>query len=77
MADDLRGWINKVEEAGELKRIDGAHWDLEIGGITALSWEKGLNSPALLFENIVDYPSGYRVVTNTISTPNRIARSPK
>ncbi len=36
MANDLRDWIKEVEEAGELKRIEGAHWDLEIGGITSL-----------------------------------------
>jgi hypothetical protein len=47
MENDLRGWLDKVDRAGELKRIEGAHWDLEIGCITAMSWEKGLNSPAL------------------------------
>lgn len=73
MGSDLRSWLSRVDEAGELKRIDGAHWDLEMGCITALTWEKGLNSPALLFDNIPDYPAGYRVATNTISTPNRIA----
>ncbi|MEE9612040.1 MAG: UbiD family decarboxylase [Desulfatiglandales bacterium] len=73
MANDLRDWLDKVDGAGELKRIEGAHWDLEIGCITAMSWEKGLNSPALLFDGIKDYPSGYRVITNSISTPNRIA----
>jgi len=73
MVNDLRDWLDRADEIGELKRIDGAHWDIEIGCATALSWERRLNSPALLFDNIRDYPRGYRVATNTISTPNRIA----
>ena len=29
--DDVRQWIELVESMGELKRIDGADWNLEIG----------------------------------------------
>jgi len=29
--DDVRQWLDLVESMGELKRIDGADWDLEIG----------------------------------------------
>ncbi|MDP2643796.1 MAG: UbiD family decarboxylase [Desulfobacterales bacterium] len=73
MGSDLRAWINMIEDAGQLSRIEGAHWDLEIGCISGLSWEKGLQGPAILFDRIADYPAGYRVVTNTISNPDRIA----
>ncbi len=31
---DLRGWIGEVEKFGELKRIPGVDWDLEMGAIT-------------------------------------------
>ena len=31
---DLRGWIDAVEAFGELKRINGADWNLELGAIT-------------------------------------------
>ena len=30
----LRGWIEQVERMGELKRVNGASWDVEMGAIT-------------------------------------------
>src|ERR671918_285864 len=30
----LRGWLEHVEKMGELRRVDGAHWDVEMGAIT-------------------------------------------
>ena len=27
----LRGWIDTVDRLGELKRVSGAHWDVEMG----------------------------------------------
>jgi hypothetical protein len=48
---DLREWIEKVESMGKPLRIDGAHWDTEIGAITDLS-----NSvPALLLYYSIRY----------------------
>ncbi len=34
---DLRSWMAEVENLGELKRIDGADWDVEIGAVTTTS----------------------------------------
>jgi UbiD family decarboxylase len=62
---DLRSWLQDVDAKGKLKLIRGAHWDLEIGAITELMIKRKL-SPTLLFDNIVDYPSGYRVATNAV-----------
>jgi len=28
---DLRAWLDSVDEIGELKKIDGANWNEEIG----------------------------------------------
>lgn len=53
---DLRGRIEQLEAAGELKRIKAeVNWDLEIGGITRAVLDKRKFRPALLFENIKDY----------------------
>ena len=30
---DLRGWLEKLDKLGEFKKIEGAHWDREIGYI--------------------------------------------
>ncbi len=73
---DLRDWLRQVDEKGKLKVIRGAHWDCEIGGITELMIKKK-GSPALIFDDIVDYPSGYRITTNTVThaseDPGRVA----
>ena len=60
MINDLREFIERVEEVGESKVIDGVDWDLEIGAIT--EWAASVpGSPLLLFDNIKGYPGGYRV----------------
>ena len=58
---DLRQFIEKVDQLGELKRIEGAHWDLEIGALTFLVAENP-EPPALLFDKIEGYGEGYRVL---------------
>ncbi|MBI4334582.1 MAG: UbiD family decarboxylase [Chloroflexi bacterium] len=70
--DDLRAWLDKVAGRGELKQVDGADWDLEIGCVTALNWARP-NPPALLFDNILGYPRGYRVLTGVTSNARRTA----
>ncbi|MBI4330640.1 MAG: UbiD family decarboxylase [Chloroflexi bacterium] len=70
--DDLRAWLSKVAEAGELKQVDGADWDLEIGCLAALNWAKP-NPDALLFDNIEGYPKGFRVLTGSTSNARRVA----
>lgn len=70
---DLRDWIHCVDELGELKKIDGADWDVEIGAITELAHHRGEQSHALLFDQIQGYPEGYRVLSNTLNTVKRIA----
>lgn len=68
---DLRLFLDQLESFEELRTVKGADWNLEIGAITELSDEK--NGPALLFDGIKDYPFGYRVTSNLISTLRRLA----
>jgi UbiD family decarboxylase len=70
---DLRGWIKEAEALGELKKIDGADWDVEIGAVTELGHHRGEQSHALLFDHIKGYPEGYRVLSNTLNTTKRLA----
>ncbi|MFC2008064.1 UbiD family decarboxylase, partial [Chloroflexota bacterium] len=70
--DDLRDWLKKLETMGELKIIKGLHWDLEIGATTDPSI-LGEDPRAFLFDDIVDYPSGHRVLSGSIKTPRRTA----
>jgi len=59
---DVREWIQRVDEMGELKVIEGADWNLEIGALAVLASKQKENSPALLFDRIKDYPVGYRIL---------------
>ncbi|HEX2928459.1 MAG TPA: UbiD family decarboxylase, partial [Candidatus Binatia bacterium] len=70
---DVREWIQKVDEMGELKVIEGADWNLEIGAISVLASKHKENSPALLFDKIKDYPAGYRILVGFFESLKRSA----
>src|SRR5438309_1598820 len=71
---DLREWIERVEEMGELTRVDGADANIELGSLVDLyQWDMG--NPALLFDNIVGYQPGFRVLANVLTSLPRIALS--
>ena len=69
---DLRDWLRVVEELGELQVVSGADWNLELGGISELNYRRR-PSAALLFDNIKDYPPGYRVLTGSLTSARRVA----
>ena len=48
---DLREFIGRVESLGEMRKIDGADWDLEIGAITEVA-ASSPGCPMVLFDNI-------------------------
>ena len=68
---DLRAFIDAAARIGEMKLIEGADWNLEIGCLTELMAEQ--EGPLLLFDSIVGYPKGFRVTTNALATPRRFA----
>src|SRR5260370_956132 len=70
--NDLREWIARVDEIGELSRVDGADAASEIGGIVDLHIQDPVN-PAVLFDRIVGYPSGHRLIANVITSFSRVA----
>jgi len=63
---DLRHFIQSLEAMGEIRTVHGADPHLEIGTITELNYER--QGPALLFDDIPGYPSGYRILTNAIES---------
>jgi UbiD family decarboxylase len=67
---DLRDWIRQMEASGELQHVRGAHWDLEIGVISEINCRRK-PSAALLFDDIVGYPHGYRVLSGSMSNARR------
>jgi UbiD family decarboxylase len=69
---DLRDWIRVVEHLGELRHVEGASWEWDIGAVTELL-DHTPDSPAALFDDIPGYPKGYRVLTNANGTRRRHA----
>ena len=74
MFNDLRDWLIQVQRMGQLQVARGAHWNLEIGTITELV-HRQRGKPAILFDDIPDYPAGHRVLVNTLGSVDRIALS--
>jgi UbiD family decarboxylase len=74
---DLRLWLDRVDKLGQLEKIDGVHWELELSTLAELFNEKfaeqGKPRPALLFDRIVGYPEGCRVAANLVSSAGRLS----
>lgn len=76
MYRNLRNWLEGVERHGELKRVEGASWDLEMGGIGEIIYKEGKGAkPVLLFDDIPGYPKGYRTVMGLLGSPFRVAKT--
>jgi len=69
---DFRGYLAKLEEMGDLKRVKAeVDWNEELGGIAFEGLAR--RSPALLFESVKDYHGthGQKVIANFIESANR------
>jgi len=72
--EDLRHWLEIVDSVGELKKLRGAHWKLEIGTLAELiARERQGTIPALLFDNIPEYPTGSRILFGQYCSFRRLA----
>jgi len=69
---DNREFIRRCEASGDLVRIRRqVDWDLEAAAVTRRACETG--GPACLFEDIKDYPAGYRILGGPLATYRRVA----
>ena len=72
--NDLREFITAVEKRGELAHVPNAHWDRELGAVTEVLYrQKVEKSPMLLFDDIPDYPRGYRCAYGMFGSPYRLS----
>ena len=72
--EDLRELLQKFEEIGELKTVQGADWNLEMAALAELVCAKDPGrAPAILFENIKDYPGNFRVLSAAANSFKRLA----
>lgn len=71
---DLRDWLQRVESIGELMRVSGVDWNLEMGAVAEMIYRATpTNPPAILFENIPGYSSDFRVLSGMTNSPRRLA----
>jgi len=61
--DDLRQWIKEADKLGELRNVEGATWQEEIGMATELL-QHDEKAPTVLFDMIPGVAAGYRVLVN-------------
>jgi UbiD family decarboxylase len=71
--EDLREFIARAEEQGELLRIPGADWNLEIGTLGEIVNHARPEPPALLFEDVPGYPKGMRLLSGATNSSKRLA----
>ncbi len=69
---DLREWIETMDTQGELRTVRGVDWDVELGVIVD-QYQRRMNLPALLFDEIKGHSKGFRVLANTLTSTKRIA----
>jgi UbiD family decarboxylase len=61
--DDLRGWLDQARKIGEVRDVERATWEEDIGMATELLHHSD-PAPAALFDNIPGYPKGHRILAN-------------
>jgi len=70
---DVREFVERAEQQGELLRIKGADWDLEIGTLGEIVNHARPEPPALLFEDVPGYPKGMRLLSGATNSSKRLA----
>lgn len=69
--DSLGDFINAADAAGEVRRVEGASLDLDVGCLTELMAER--DGPMLVFDKFQGFPGGRRVASNAIRSRRRFA----
>jgi UbiD family decarboxylase len=69
--NDLRDWLELAEALGEVRHVDGASWDLEIGAVSEANYKRP-SPAALLFDDVPGYARGQRVLTASMSNARRL-----
>src|SRR5262245_28387777 len=67
---DLREFVETLGEIDQIKHLEGASPDLEIGAVAQLAAES-TKCPALVFDGLKGFPRGCRVLTNVITNKTR------
>jgi len=70
---DLREFLARADSAGEVMRVQGADWNLEMGTLAEIVYHARPQPPAILFEDVPGYPEGMRLVSGATNSSKRLA----
>lgn len=69
----LRDWMEGIDRLGELRVVEGANWEEDIGMATEVLQHAINRAPAVSFDAIPGFAPGYRVLVNHFGSQRRIA----
>lgn len=69
--ESLEEFIQAGEAVGEVRHVEGAGLELDVGCLTELMAER--NGPMLVFDKFAGYPEGYRICANAVRAARRFA----
>jgi UbiD family decarboxylase len=70
---NLRDFVDRIDDLGELRRVSGANTEDEIGALAEIN-ARGADPTAMLFDDIPGYRGG-RVLSGTLSSPRRLGEA--
>ena len=73
ICNDLREFIDASKKTTDWREIKGADWNLEIGALIEATAELVPQPPLLIFDEIKDYPAGFRVLGLSFTAYRRVA----
>ena len=56
--DDLRGWIERATQLGEIREISGASWEKDMGLVAEVILREE-NGPCVLFDDVPGCPKAF------------------
>src|SRR5687767_10619373 len=59
--DDLRGWLTRAELLGEVRHVQGASWQEDIG-LAAEAILRAEDGPCVVFDDVPGCPHGFRLL---------------
>jgi UbiD family decarboxylase len=68
--DDLREWLAHAESLGEVRTVNGANWEKDIG-LAAEAVLRAENGPCVVFDHIQGCAPGFRVLMNMFAGTRR------
>src|SRR3984957_16716174 len=68
--DDLREWLELADALGEVRLVQGASWQEDIG-LAAEAVLRAENGPCVVFDNFPGFPKGFRLLLNMFAGKRR------